>query len=217
MGAFCFLSSFTPALPLFNTIALSPLTQHGNPFKQGAPGQFPLPSFAACHVVYSAQLFKKCWISTMAFTGALSTFVWSNLGWMRWVPEQGELSCSVHYHTSNWLALLLFIFLCCTGSCHGGGTLVWMVMARVWAVDVTAIFLLLLTANCWKCVWQRDWEAAAALGPVRVWWVSSIFWPEWEEVSCEERRDKREGGFRKTVQGAVGGVVWVMFTRSVHI
>lgn len=24
---------------------------------------------------------------------------------MRWVPEQGELSCSVHYHTSDWPAL----------------------------------------------------------------------------------------------------------------
>lgn len=66
-----------------------------------APGQFPLPSFAACHVVYSAQLFKKCWISTIAFTGALSTFVWSNLAWMRWFPEQGELGCSVHRSTSG--------------------------------------------------------------------------------------------------------------------
>ncbi len=50
-----------------------------------------LPSFVVCHVVHSAQLFKKCWISTMAFTGALSTFVWSNLGWMRWLPVQGGL------------------------------------------------------------------------------------------------------------------------------
>lgn len=55
------------------------------------PGQFSLPSFVVCHVVHSAQLFKKCWISTMAFTGALSTFVWSNLGWMRWLPVQGGL------------------------------------------------------------------------------------------------------------------------------
>lgn len=103
---FCFLRSFIQALshpPLF----LSPLTQRGNSFKREAPGQFPSPSFAACHVVYSAQLFKKCWISTMAFTGALSTFVWSNLGWMRWVPEQGELS-SVHYHTADWPSLTLY-------------------------------------------------------------------------------------------------------------
>lgn len=49
----------------------------------------------------------------MAFTGALSTFVWSNLGWMRWVSEQGELSCSVHCHTSDCPALSRFIFLCC--------------------------------------------------------------------------------------------------------
>lgn len=100
--------------------------------KREAPGQFPLPSFAACHVVYSAQLFKKCWISTMAFTGALSTFVWSNLGWMRWVPEQGELSCSVHYHASDWPAPSLFIFLCCTWNCHGGVPL-WMAAVGVWA------------------------------------------------------------------------------------
>lgn len=44
----------------FNTTAHSPLAQRGNSFKWEAPGQFPLPSFAACHVVYSAQLFKKC-------------------------------------------------------------------------------------------------------------------------------------------------------------
>lgn len=43
-----------------NTTAHSLLAQRGNSFKREAPGQFPLPSFAACHVVYSAQLFKKC-------------------------------------------------------------------------------------------------------------------------------------------------------------
>lgn len=167
---FCFLSSFTQALPLFfNTTAHSPLAQRGNSFKREAPGQFPLPSFAACHVVYSAQLFKKCWISTMAFTGALSTFVWSNLGWMRWVPEQGELSCSVHYHTSDWPALSLFIFLCCTWNCHGGAPL-WMAAVGVWArlgaAYVTAIFqslvlcLGLLTASCWR----SDWGSNSSIG-----------------------------------------------------
>lgn len=55
----------------------------------------------------------------MAFTGALSTFVWSNLGWMRWVPEQGELSSSVHYRTADWPCLSLFIFPCCTWNSPG--------------------------------------------------------------------------------------------------
>lgn len=105
-----FWKSFTPALCVSNNTTqwsslLSPSLE--KPFKWEAPGQFPLPSFAACHVVYSAQLFKKCWISTMAFTAALSTFVWSNLGWMRWVPEQGELSCSVHYNTTPHQSLPL--------------------------------------------------------------------------------------------------------------
>lgn len=162
---FCFWSSFTPALPLFlkffNTIALSPLTQRGNPFKREAPGQFPLPSFAACHVVYSAQLFKKCWISTMAFTGALSTFVWSNLGWMRWVPEQGELSCSVHTPVTARLSRSLYF-----SALLGAAMVVvlpsewpWLESGlRLRAVDVTAIFqsmvplLGLLTASCWRCV-----------------------------------------------------------------
>lgn len=164
MGDVLFFELFhtsSPSFLFFNTTAHSPLAQRGNSFKREAPGQFPLPSFAACHVVYSAQLFKKCWISTMAFTGALSTFVWSNLGWMRWVPEQGELSCSVHYHTSDWPALSLFIFLCCTWNCHGGAPL-WMAAVGVWArlgaAYVTAIFqslvlcLGLLTASCWRCV-----------------------------------------------------------------
>lgn len=132
MGDVLFFWVLSHELPLFNTTARSPLARRGNSFKWEAPGQFPLPSFAACHVVYSAQLFKKCWISTMAFTGALSTFVWSNLGWMRWVPEQGELSCSVHYHTSDWPAPSLFIFLCCTWNCYGGVPL-WMATAGVWA------------------------------------------------------------------------------------
>lgn len=27
---------------------------------------------------------------------------------MRWVPEQGELSSSVHYHTADWPSLTLY-------------------------------------------------------------------------------------------------------------
>lgn len=56
------------------------------------PGQFPLPSFAGHHVIHSVQLFRKCWISTMAFTAALLAFVWSNLGWMWWLGVQGGLT-----------------------------------------------------------------------------------------------------------------------------
>lgn len=55
----------------------------------------------------------------------------------------------------------------------------------------------LLTASCWRCVWQRDWEAT---GPVRARWVSSIFCPEWEE-GCKERRGERGRAFRKRLQG----------------
>lgn len=56
------------------------------------PGQFPLPSFAGHHVIHSVQLFRKCWISTMAFTAALLAFVWSSLGWMWWLGVQGGLA-----------------------------------------------------------------------------------------------------------------------------
>lgn len=56
------------------------------------PGQYPSPSFAGHHVIHSVQLFRKCWISTMAFTPALLAFVWSNLGWMWWLGVQGGLT-----------------------------------------------------------------------------------------------------------------------------
>lgn len=60
----------------------------------------------------------------------------------------------------------------------------------------------LLTASCWRCVWQRDWGAT---GPVRARWVSSIFCPEWEE-GCEERRER--AGIQKEAAGICVCSLW---------
>lgn len=205
-----FHTSFPPfSLSFFHFDTIASLSSHPawQPFQNGeAPGQFPLPSFAGCHVVYSAQLFKKCWISTMAFTGALSTFVWSNLGSMRWVPEQGELSCSVHRHTTDCPALWLFYI-----SLQRWELLLlsseWLCKRpRLQAVDVSAIFqrtaplLGLLTASCWRCVSQRG------------------IWRQQQDQSVGEcpqfcgqsgrrlggkRGEEREGAFREMLQGAL--------------
>lgn len=56
---------------------------------------------------------------------------------MRWVPEQGELGCSLHCHTSNWPALSRFKVLRHTESSDGGGNAVceWLVFlppSRFW-------------------------------------------------------------------------------------
>lgn len=60
----------------------------------------------------------------------------------------------------------------------------------------------LLTASCWRCVWQRD---RGATGPVRARWVSSIFCPEWEE-GCEERRER--AGIQKEAAGICVCSLW---------
>lgn len=39
---------------------------------------------------------------------------------MRWVPEQGELSSSVHYHTADWPSLTLYIPPAAPGTARGG-------------------------------------------------------------------------------------------------
>ncbi|KAL3044668.1 hypothetical protein OYC64_013037 [Pagothenia borchgrevinki] len=77
---------------------------------------------------------------------------------MRWVPEQGELGCSLHYHTSDCPALFSLYF----SAAQGAAMVLLLPSERPWlegvlrlcAVDVTAIFqamvqlLALLTASC---------------------------------------------------------------------
>ena len=79
---------------------------------------------------------------------------------MRWVPEQGELSCSVHYHTSDCPARLLFRFLSAVVLLLVVVEVVVVVLPSEWPrlesgrLDVIAIFqctvllLGLLTASC---------------------------------------------------------------------
>lgn len=90
---------------------------------------------------------------------------------MRWVPEPGELSCSVHYHTSDCPALSLLIYF----SAAVGAAVVletpsewlWLSGLRLWAVDVTAIFqsmVLLLLGQLMKVCLTEGLGSSSSLG-----------------------------------------------------
>lgn len=164
------------------TVFVSILTFSLSLLQMADPGQFPLPSFAGHHVIHSVQLFRKCWISTMAFTVALLAFVWSNLGWMWWLGVQGGL-------TAEWESSCLSL------------------SSGLWAAQLEG--LMGFSAPPTRSLQAEDAERGMKRDEWR-WWVS--FWKlllgDW---SAEAAIRGEEGKAGRTVCSSVP-YTWTAFT-----
>lgn len=202
---FCFLSSFTPALSLsFFFKHNSPLSSHPvwQPFQNGKlqvsfPCQVLQPAMLSILLSYLKNVEYQQWLSLVHCQLLYEAIL------AEWDGSQSRESSAAVCTTTPVTARL---FRSLYSSAALGAAVVVVLPSewprlRLWAVDVVAIFqsmvLLLLgrpaDSQLLKvCLAEEMGKQQHPWDQSELWWVPSILWPEWEEVSRKKRRE--EGG-----------------------